>query len=521
MASLVEISNSIPKYNEYDHHIQEFDDNYYFEKKNMNDDSKFDDKIDNFYNFITLYKKVEEEDLKKHHFLQGNKFKKGNNFNNSGYSYNVTNYQKQKTSKVWNSHVPKSNDEKLNGLIESYLNKISDESYKKISIEFINELIKIDNMFYFDIITKKIVDKCVMDNKYQHLYIQLCNKIWSNRQIHYHMAVIKEENKKYTWSCKYENVNKVYGPFGSEMDAKMNIFYELNFKKYFMNYLQELFINKNVNFSHIDNDEEFFLHKRQFMVIIEILGIMYSEKFIPVDILHLVVMKLFHMNDINMTIESIEIDGILQIFKIMNQYKEKNHISDYFDLPIFEEYYNYITQIEKLETFNMRTKYFLTDCKDILKGKKKSVSSNKLDNIVENETNILEKVLEEKQKNNVAQMIQLYNQSNEDNKNAILYDVIYRYCESNLKDDTYEKFINDLLEKEKDCKTLFEKNVEKLIMNIEDIILDIPNAESVFTLFVEFIESMNIYEESNIRSLKELIVTQVKLLEENEDDNFF
>ncbi len=511
----------------------------------MNEDAIFDDKIDNFYNFIAIYKKIEEEDLKKHALLQNNKFKKGNaggQYNQSGYSYNVNNYSnhqnnnpKTKPQKVWNSHVPKSDDEKLNGLIESYLNKISDESYKKISIEFINELIKIDNLFYFDIIAKKIVDKCVLDNKYQHLYIQLCNKIWSNRQIHYNLATIKEEHKKYTWSSKYENVNKVYGPFVSEMDAKMNIFHELNFKKYFMNYLQELFIHKNVNFGHIENDEVFFLHKRQFMVIIEILGILYMEKFMPVDILHLVVMKLFHMSDITMNIESIEIDGILQIFKIMNAYKEKYGITDYFDLPIFEEYHNYITQIEKLDTFNIRTKYFLCDCKDILKGKKKSSATKDGEksgematssSITSGEVDPLERIIVAKKNNNVYNMIHIYHQSNDEQKEMILYDIIYRYCESNLKDNVYEQFISTIMEnmKEKEKKSykdLLQKCTEKMIQNMSDILLDIPNAQSVFTSFVEYIDELKIYEKSVITSLNELIESTAQKIEDEEDDHFF
>ncbi len=510
----------LPKYCEYELHISEFNDKVYFENKNMNEDPIFDDKIDNFYNFIAIYKKIEEEDLKKSALMHPHKGKKGG-LNPSGYSYNLTTYNtKQKVQKAWNSHIPTSKDEKLNGLIESYLNKISDESYKKISIDFMNELIQINDLFYFDIITKKVVDKCVMDNKYQHLYIQLCNKIWSNRQIHYHLAHIKEEQKKYYWSSKYENVNKYHGPFMSEMDAKMNIFHELNFKKYFMNYLQELFIHKNVNFSHIENDEEFFLHKRQFMVIIEILGIMYMEKFMPVDILHIVIMKLFHMNDMNMNIESIEIDGILQIFKIMVAYKEKYKIENYFDLPIFKEYYNYITQIETLNIFNMRTKYFLCDCKDILIGKKGKSSGVQKEAEAEaevevKEENLLEKIIQAKEKSQIATMIQLYHKANDETRESITYDILYRFCESKCADEIYEKFIESELPK---YGELYRKCMEKMIMNMGDIILDIPNIQDVFGKLLSFISELHLYESAVIETLQELVETQAKIIEE---DDFF
>ena len=520
----------IPKYSEYEFHIKSFDDNFYFKNKNMNNDIIFDDKIDNFCNFINLYKKIEEEDLKKTQMILNSKNKKGNNT----YSYNITNFQKQKNSKVWNSHIPQSNNDKLNSLIESYLNKICDESYKKISIDFINELINIEDIFYFGIISKKIVDKCVMDNKYQHLYIQLCSKIWSNRQIHYNLATIKEVNKKYFWSSKYENTNKEYGPFHSEIDAKMNIYYTLNFKKYFMNYIQELFINKNVNFTHIDNDEEFFLHKRQFMVIIEILGIMYNEKYINVDILHLVIMKLFHMNDMDTNISPIEIDGILNIFKIMDAYKDKNHLVDYFKVPIFDEYYHYISQIEHLDIFNLRTKYFLADCKDILKEKKKLITSESKNNIIEKvqELTIVEKFIQEKKKNNSNNMYNIYNKSNEDDKSNILYEVIYRYCESNMRDEAYENFLRNIFEEEdkatknkkqnkKDIK-LLETNINKIIMNLSEIYIDNPNIVSILKKFNTLIETFELFDLQLHNQFTDLIDTQAQLIDDDDDDdNFF
>ncbi len=532
--SFQSLENNFLKYSTYENHIKSLDDNLYFKNKNMNNDPIFDDKIDNFCNFLILYKKVEEEDLKKTQIMLNSKNKKNNS--NNGYSYNINNFQKQKVAKVWNSNIPKNNDEKLNSLIESYLNKICDESYKKISIDFINELINIENIFYFDIISKKIVDKCVMDNKYKHLYIQLCSKIWCNRQIHYNLATIQEINKKYYWCSKYDNMNKEYGPFNSEMDAKMNIYYTLNFKKYFMNYIQELFIHKNVNFTHIDNDEEFFLHKRQFMVIIEILGIMYNEKYINIDILHLVIMKLFHMNDMETNISPIEIDGILNIFKIMDSYKTKNNIKDYFKVPIFDEYYNYISQIENLPSFNLRTKYFLADCKDILKEKKTLINSVSKDVIVDKvqEMSIVEKFINEKKKHNSTNMLNIYMKSEEEDKSNILYEVIYRFCEANMRDESYEIFLRSIFEdedkaiknkkKNKNDIKLLENNFNKIIMNLSEIYIDNPNIVSILKKFNTLIEGFEIFDLQLHNQFTDLIDTQAQLInddDEDEDDNFF
>lgn len=581
-----------PLYSEYEKHITEFDDKIYFSNKNMGEDSIFDDKIDNFYNFLTLYKKVEEEDAKKSTLFFSNKFKKGanvggggggpggpgspggpgpnsGNYNQSGYSYNLTHFQKQhnqKQPKVWNSHTPKNDDEKLNTLIESYLNKISDESYKKISIDFVNELIKMEDHFFFDVMVKKIVDKCVMDNKYQHLYIHLCNKIWTNRQIHYHLAEITEEDDgKYYWMPKYVGTGTSMGvtgaikkgPFHTEMDAKLNLFQELNFKRYFMNYLQQLFIHKNVNFTHIENDEEFFLHKRQFMVIIEVLGILYLEKYIPVDILHLVIMQLLHMTDIGVKIEPIEIDGVLQILKIMNTYREKNGIADYFALPIFNEYYDYITHIEMHEEFNIRTKYFLTDCKEIIRGKPNGgkskikapshlqlsaavaaaisepsvpvemaldkskvavtctgISVDGEDGWTENYDGAMEKMKFEKKRNSIAGMITLCEKMTEEVREKVVYDVIYRYCESQCKDDIYEGFIRKFLGNlESTNLSLFQKAMDGIVGNMGEIHIDIPNVVEVMRECVGMIERLDLYPFAQIVEFNEKIQLQATLIE--------
>jgi hypothetical protein len=628
MATIVKISTSsstlassaltqgvmaqVPLYSSYEKHIQEFDDKLYFANKNMGEDAIFDDKIDNFYNFLTLYKKVEEEDAKKSAQFFSNKFKKGGigggaggsegmkgsgggsgQYNQSGYSYNLSNFQKQKQVKAWNSHTPKSNDEKLITLIESYLNKISDESYKKISIEFVNELIKLEDLFFFDVMVKKIVDKCVMDNKYQHLYIHLCNKIWTNRQIHYHMAEIIEEeteddpmeHSKYYWKPKYEGIGGNMarrGPFPTEMEAKMNIFYELNFKRYFMNYVQQLFIHKNVNFSHIENDDEFFLYKRQFMVIIEILGIMYLEKYIPVDILHLVIMQLLHMTDIGVKVEPIEVDGVLQILKIMNTYKDKYGVADYFSLPIFNEYYDYITHIEMYEQFNIRTKYFLTDCKEIMRGKSASKAASHLQlsavaalessptstvailtdftrgsgadvngeilmkskesDLMNNYEEVMEKMKSEKKRGNVLSMIALCEKMSEEVKEKVIYDIIYRYCESQCKDDNYEQFIGKfvttcdqsaqsaaeaprLTKSSQGNMELFYKAMDQMIGNMSEIQIDIPNVVEVMRECVTMIEKLDQYPFAQIVELNERIQTQASMIKSEDgadaDGNFW
>ena len=194
-----------------------------------------------FLEFIEDYKEIENEDFKKPLFSQTNKFKKiPNTYKN--YKYAKINRDSEETKCSWCFENPLDEKEKITVLIKTYLNKISQDTYKKISTDFINELLLINNKDLFEILSCEIIDKCLFDNKYRSLYINLCYKIWNNRQIHFNIVNINEVNNLFYWNNN--------GPFTSELCAKNDIFNKNNFKKYFLNYIQKLFIKKDM---YIDN----------------------------------------------------------------------------------------------------------------------------------------------------------------------------------------------------------------------------------------------------------------------------
>ena len=185
--------------------------------------------ISNFFNFIKYYKDIENEDFKKPIFSQTSKFKKTpGNYKNYKYvkinrdneelnkefkekkEYNKEqkehNKDQKEFKKAW--HIQNFTDEniKISITIKTFLNKISEETYKKISNDFINELIKICNENLFEILCKEILNKCLYDNKYRNLYINLCFKVWSNRDIHYNLVKINNNNNLFYWDYK----NNIY-----------------------------------------------------------------------------------------------------------------------------------------------------------------------------------------------------------------------------------------------------------------------------------------------------------------------
>ena len=128
-------------------------------------------------------------------------------------------------------------------------------------------------------------------------------------------------------------------------------------------------------------------------------------------------------------------------------------------------------------------------------------------------------------------MFSIYNKANEDDKSNILYEVIYRYCESNMRDEAYENFLRNIFEEEdkasknkkqnkKDIK-LLETNMNKIIMNLSEIYIDNPNIVSILKKFNTLIETFELFDLQLHNQFTDLIDTQAQLIDDDDDDNFF
>ena len=171
-----------------------------------------------FSNFLENYKDIEHEDFKKPIFSQTSKFKKiPNNFKNYKYLKinrdNDDNDNDNEKKNAWTFESPTEDNEKISVLIKTYLNKISEDTYKKISGDFINELNLVSNENLFEILSREILNKCLFDTKYRNLYINLCYKIWNNKQIHYNLINVIYKDDLYFW--EYNSDNKLNGPFNT------------------------------------------------------------------------------------------------------------------------------------------------------------------------------------------------------------------------------------------------------------------------------------------------------------------
>jgi hypothetical protein len=429
-----------------------------------------------FSNFLENYKDIEHEDFKKPIFSQTSKFKKiPNNFKNYKYlKINRDNEDNENEKKNnWTFENPKEDNEKISILIKTYLNKISEDTYKKISSDFMNELILIKNINLFEILCTEILNKCLFDNKYRNLYINLCYKIWNNKQIHYNLIELVTKDDCYYWEFN----EKINGPFNSELNAKNDAFNKINFKKYFLNHIQKLYLIKDFSFENL-NEDEIFIKKKKILLLVELIGIIYIEKYINFDIINIIIIDLLHLNNNFKNIEDIEYEALYTLIKLIKEHK-KNY-SEFIEFKtLFNSFILHINQIMENVILSKRSSFFLENIilnlKIFLSNNDNSLTYNEnkyVDDEKLNSTFIIKLNANE----NYNELYNIYKNIND--KSTVIYKAIDKFMAETKHN---KNIINFLIEIKN--SNLITNILEKIIENIQDIMLDIPNAnEKLFYL---------------------------------------
>lgn len=433
--------------------------------------------INLFNNFIQVYREIENEDFKKPIFSQTSKFKKiPNNYKNYKFMKIVRDNEEPKKMCIFVNHVDETN--KVSILIKTYLNKISQDTYKKISIDFINELTLIENSNLFEIISKEIINKCLFDNKFRGLYINLCYKIWNNKQIHYNLVNIISKDNNYSWEMKNnENINSK-NSFTSEINVKNDIYNHFNFKKFFLNYIQKLYRNKDLVFNDLTEDE-IFLKKKQIILLVELIGILYLEKYINFDIINIIIIDLLHVNNFT-EIEEVEFEALYTLVKLIKE--SKNSYNDLLEYKIiFNEFISIIQNIIDNVNLSKRYSFFMND---IILMFELFINENK---IIKNKDD--NKILEILKNNNtldyLEDILNIYKTSLK--KEYIINNCIELFISEKKTNNLNVNFLKKLNEDK-----LIYATIDKIIVNINDVILDIPDAPEKIIYLVN-----NIYNDNN------------------------
>jgi len=450
------------------------------------------DFYDNFFEFINNYKEIENEDLKKPIFSQTTKFKKNptNYKNYKNYKYLKINRESEEIQNPWNFDGPKNENDKLSITIKTYLNKISQDTYKNISIEFIKEIENINNNDLFEILSKEIINKCLFDNKYRLLYINLCSKLWNNKFIHYNLASIIENEKDGKFYWEYEN--NIYGPFNNNNDAKNDIFNKLNFKKYFINYIQKLYINKDLMLNNL-SDEDFFKKKKQVLLLIELITIMYLEKYISFDIINIIIIDLLHLNDNFSKIEEIEFESLYTIMKLIKEHKNSslnmNNLNEY--KFIMNEFINFIKTIIENNSISKRSDFFLRDTIEILSFFCQKNMENMSSYLKNNDVNLCKtKFVENLKSLNISMIENIYKNCEDENiKKYFIEQFIFFMIEQKNNNDALILFLKNM-SNSTDIEIIYNK-IEEITLNIDDILLDCPYVKERLFFILENINKNN------------------------------
>ena len=472
-----------PSYSSFKNDIESFNSEEYI----LNTDFS-----DTFNNFIDYYKDIENEDFKKPLFSQTSKFKKIPNSFNKNYKYLKIDRDKDEDEPIkntWKFQNPLDENKKLSILIKTYLNKISEDTYKNISSDFLNELLLIENFNILEILSSEIINKCLFDNKYRHLYINICAKIWNNKQFHFNLTEIIEKNNLQYWTLK--NNDNLNGPFETIEDAKNNIIDKINFKKYFINYIQNLYRLKDISFENL-NDEEIYIKKKKILLLVELISILYLEKYINFNIIILIIIDLLHINNFKI-IEEIEYECIYNILKIIQT--KKNIYNDLIEYKnIFENFIDNIKLIIKNNNLPKRSLFFLNEIIIILNLFIDGKSIVNLKSIVKNNNIFIEKL---KNNSSMNELINIY--KNDADKSEIIYKTIDLFINDKKINSTIIKFLIEI----KNSDIIYNV-IEKFVNNINDTILDLPDANNKLLYIIDNIKYSNVKKNNFIDILKKI-----------------
>jgi hypothetical protein len=474
---------------------------------NLNE--KFDSGIKDFNVFIDKYKEIINEDSKKPAFVQISK-----NKNVKAYKYIKFNRENDDfVKKSWSINNQIKDNEKVILFIKSNLNKISDENYNIISQEFIDELLNLDyDESIFEILSNEIITKCIYDNKYRKVYINLCSKIWGNKKFHYQLYDIIDENDGRDNSEDDKNmdiniycINKLTKErsesFSNDGDIKKYILRKSNFKNYFMNYIQQIFLKSDLSFVN-DNglsETDFLKKKKEYLVIIDIIGVLFYENHIHIDILNIIIMYLLHINNNFDKITDIEYEAFYNLIKNI----EKIGINKKNYSKFYTEVINIIEQIKDSEKLSKRVLFFLDEI--MININKTFLSENNLEkvcvvSISDNKNTFIENF----KKRNFRTCKNIFRKLDlelDENKN-LFYDLFIYLLE---KKELVVSSLNEL----DNGGDYMKSDMKNIISNFSDLSLDISNLKE---------RLLNLIEKLNLDGKEELL-EQVKNIVDDDDDD--
>lgn len=362
----------------------------------------FKGKIEELEEFVKIYKT----------FMIGND-------NIKNYHYDIIDKHGKKNKKHLFNTMNDIN--KINMSIKIILNKITDKNVDILIESLLCEINKAYDVEILNILSNEIINKIIFEKNYQDIYINLCNKLWSIKRWQEKLInIFMNDQNKFYWYPNHqliENIKDISldtqmnGPFNNEQDAYSDAWKHYNFRATLLNALQAKFNerDKYIKLCKEEIDEEVrYKYRRNIFGIVEFIGKMYNKHYINETLLHVVLIRLLHINDNQNESESsssINEEDIESFCIIWNIIDEKVRP---FDVKIIKQYYTHI--IEKIMKIKwiMRLQFMLEDLVDKYKKKyDKTVKNVPLSNTESNSNSSTQKyVIRRKRSDNSEQKLE-------------------------------------------------------------------------------------------------------------------
>lgn len=473
----------LPSFREYKEDILTFQMEEYLKNKMETQ------KIEMLSSFLETYRKIEEEDMKKPIFSMTMKFKK---FPNHLKYYKYIKFSREEEKKAWSVKKPVSEIDKIIHYLKSQLNKMSEDNYEVIQKEVLDEFETYDHPELFEILSKEIYQKSIQDSKYRHLYLQFVSSIWQNKEIHLQRFEIIDLESDFYVKFKYidydhglkgcVNEENMIGPFGSDSMAYMEAWKLMNFKRYFIQYLENIFSSKDVQFSMEScDDATFFEKKRQILGFADIMFILFREKYIHMDILHIMILNFLHMNHESFDMfQEIELEAVYQLMK--NLY-EGAHIQKA-KYPIFDFYvttFDGILANSQSQPITKRMEFFMREIKEWIQNPLVTPK---------------EVVQEMSVKDLVQQLKKSFKEGDQSLFQKLLVKHVKEHKNRNMISEHLMIFILEQKEVHNEWVVDWEKIqevsiMEKMISNIDDIALDIGNVHKKMLKVIDVLSTIS------------------------------
>ncbi len=493
-----------PSFKEFKDDISNFEMKKYLENKMESQ------RIEKISLFLELYKKIEEEDLKKPIFSQTSKFKK---FPNHLKYYKYIKFSRdEETRKKWIVQQPQTDVEKIVFFIKSMFNKIGENNFESVKNEFLDGFLQFDHPDLFEVLVNELYIKCISDSKFRHFYLQICCILCQNRELHENRYQVIDIEGDFYVLFKYptkeyglEKINEenMIGPFTSESDAKQEAYMMMNLKRYFLNFLENQFKKKDTTFGKRNlEDQEFFDKKRNIMGLIDIMLLLYKDKFIHMDILHIMILDLMHMNENAFEpIEEIEFEAIHYMIKFFYE----NQFINTSKYPVFDNYLQIIKDLKKNESNSKRMIFFIDEIEQILLN---PVFVPKVVQLSEKEfTQLWKKLMKEE---DIVKFMDCMDKNMvSDMKEKVMEDVFFFTLDQKEIKNGYIQIIQKFISNQK-----YSQLIEKVIDNIQDYSLDINNIHKKILKIIELNEHIKNEE------WKEKIYKTIREDDESDKDNW-